>query len=132
MAFGDANELYVADSPGSNAPVEKPLADKPHSILRLVDADGDGRFDKRTVFADKMMFPEGTMWLGGTGFEAVITAGMDNPVDVVFTPDGERFLCGTFLQNPRTENATASSTPSMAACGEKNTARSKATRAPAR
>ena len=36
----------------------------------------------------------------GTGFEPVITAGMDNPVDVVFSPSGQRFLCGTFLQNP--------------------------------
>ena len=186
MAFGDAGELYVADSSGSNDPVEKQLAEKTHRIVRLVDTDGDGKFDQRTVFADKMMFPEGTLWLDGslyvsappqiwkltdtdgdgvadkrevwfdgktlthcandlhgpyagpdgfiywckganaeqrhtlgdgrefvsrashvfrmrpdgTGFEPVITAGMDNPVDVVFTPSGERFLCGTFLQNP--------------------------------
>jgi putative membrane-bound dehydrogenase-like protein len=186
MAFGDFGELYVADSSGSNDKVEKQLADKPHRIVRLVDTDGDGKFDKRTVFADKMMLPEGTLWLDGslyvtappqiwkltdtdadgvadkrevwfdgktltgcandlhgpysgpdgfiywckggfaeqrfklgdgrdfvssashlyrmrpdgTGFEAVITAGMDNPVDVVFTPSGERLLCGTFLQNP--------------------------------
>ena len=186
MAFGDSGELYVADSSGSNDPVEKQLKEKPHRIVRLVDTDGDGKFDKSTVFADKMMFPEGTMWLDGslyvsappqiwkltdtdkdgvadkrevwfdgktltgcandlhgpyagpdgfiywckggfaeqrfklgdgrdfvssashlyrmrpdgTGFEAVITAGMDNPVDVVFTPSGERLLCGTFLQNP--------------------------------
>ena len=186
MAFGDACELYVADSSGSNDPVEKQLAEKTHRILRLVDTDGDGKFDKRTIFADKMMFPEGTLWLDGslyvsappqiwkltdtdgdgvadkrevwfdgktltrcandlhgpyagpdgfiywckgataeqrhtlgdgrefvsrashvfrmrpdgTGFEPVITAGMDNPVDVVFSPSGERFLSGTFLQNP--------------------------------
>jgi putative membrane-bound dehydrogenase-like protein len=186
MAFGDKGELYVADSSGSNDKVEKQLAEKPHRIVRLVDTDGDGKFDKSTVFADKMMLPEGTLWLdgslyvtappqiwkltdtdgdgvadkrevwfdgktltgcandlhgpyagpdgfiywckggfaeqrfklgdgrdfvssashlyrmrpNGTGFEAVITAGMDNPVDVVFTPSGERLLCGTFLQNP--------------------------------
>jgi putative membrane-bound dehydrogenase-like protein len=186
MSFGDAGELYVADSSGSNDPVEKQLAEKPHRIVRLVDSDADGKFDKSTVFADKMMFPEGTLWLDGslyvsappqiwkltdtdkdgvadkrevwfdgktltgcandlhgpyagldgfiywckggfaeqrftlgdgrdfvssashvyrmrpdgTGFEAVITAGMDNPVDVVFTPSGEPFVCGTFLQNP--------------------------------
>jgi putative membrane-bound dehydrogenase-like protein len=186
MSFGDAGELYVADSSGSNDPVEKQLAEKPHRIVRLVDSDADGKFDKSTVFADKMMFPEGTLWFDGslyvsappqiwkltdtdkdgvadkrevwfdgktltgcandlhgpyagpdgfiywckggfaeqrfklgdgrdfvssashvyrmrpdgTGFEAVITAGMDNPVDVVFTPSGEPFVCGTFLQNP--------------------------------
>ena len=36
----------------------------------------------------------------GTGREPVFTAGMDNPVDVVFTPGGERFVAGTFLQHP--------------------------------
>ena len=186
MAFGDKGELYVADSSGSNDKVEKQLADKTHRIVRLTSSKGDGNFDQSTVFADKMMFPEGTMWLDGslyvsappqiwkltdtdgdgvadkrevwfdgktltgcandlhgpyagpdgfiywckggfaeqhftlgdgrefassashlyrmrpdgTGFEAVLTAGMDNPVDVVFSPSGERFLCGTFLQNP--------------------------------
>ncbi len=185
MALGDKGELYVADSSGSNDKVEKQLADKTHRIVRLVDTDGDGKFDKRTIFADRMMFPEGTMWLDGslyvsappqiwkltdtdgdgvaekrevwfdgktltgcandlhgpyagpdgfiywckgafaeqrhklgdgrefvsraahvfrmrpdgTGFEPVITTGMDNPVDIVFTPSGERFVCGTFLQN---------------------------------
>ena len=34
--------------------------------LRLEDTDGDGRFDKSVVFADRMMFPEGAMWLDGS------------------------------------------------------------------
>ena len=38
--------------------------------MRLEDTDGDGRFDKRTVFADKMMFPEGTMWHDGSLYVA--------------------------------------------------------------
>src|SRR5205809_911315 len=32
--------------------------------------------------------------------EPVLTAGMDNPVGVVFTLAGERFMCGTFLMHP--------------------------------
>jgi len=32
--------------------------------------------------------------------EPVLTAGMDNPVGVVFSPAGERFMCGTFLMHP--------------------------------
>jgi putative membrane-bound dehydrogenase-like protein len=32
--------------------------------------------------------------------EPVLTAGMDNPVGVVFLPNGERFMCGTFLMHP--------------------------------
>jgi putative membrane-bound dehydrogenase-like protein len=32
--------------------------------------------------------------------EPVLTAGMDNPVGVVFALSGERFMCGTFLMHP--------------------------------
>lgn len=184
--FDEQGRLYVSDSSGSNDKVDKQLAEKPHRIVRLEDTDGDGRFDKSIVFADKMMFPEGTMWLDGslyvaappsiwkltdtdgdgvadkreewfagktltgcandlhgpyagpdgwiywckgafakqtyeregkppfvtraahifrarpdgTGIEAVMTGGMDNPVDVVFTPGGERIFTTTFLQHP--------------------------------
>ncbi len=186
-AFDDQGRLYVADSSGSNDNVKKQLDERPHRIVRLEDSDGDGKFDKQTVFADKMMFPEGTMWhagslyvsappsiwkltdtngdgkaeertewfqvnptltgcandlhgpyLGvdgwiywckgafaqqtyerpgkpplvtsaahifrcrpdGTGIEPVMTGGMDNPVDVVFTPGGERIFTTTFLIHP--------------------------------
>ena len=64
--FDDEGRLYVAESSGSNDPVQKQLADKPHRIVRLEDTDGDGKFDKRTVFADHMMFPEGAMFLDGS------------------------------------------------------------------
>ncbi len=36
----------------------------------------------------------------GTGVEPVMTGGMDNPVGLAFTPEGERILSGTFFQNP--------------------------------
>ncbi|HEX4794914.1 MAG TPA: PVC-type heme-binding CxxCH protein [Humisphaera sp.] len=36
----------------------------------------------------------------GSGIEPVMTGGMDNPIDVVFSPGGERFFTTTFLQNP--------------------------------
>jgi putative membrane-bound dehydrogenase-like protein len=184
--YDEQGRLYVADSSGSNDPVQKQLAEKPHRIMRLEDTDGDGRFDKSVVFADKMMFPEGAMWLDGslfvaappsiwkltdtdgdgvadkreewfagktltgcandlhgpyagpdgwiywckgafaeqtyerpgkppfvtkaahifrcrpdgTGIEPVMTGGMDNPVDVVFTAGGERIFTTTFLQHP--------------------------------
>ncbi len=65
-AFDDEGRLYVAESSGSNDPVEKQLEERPHRIVRLEDADGDGQFDRRTVFADRMMFPEGTMFLDGS------------------------------------------------------------------
>ena len=36
----------------------------------------------------------------GTGIEPVMTGGMDNPVDVVFTPGGERIFTTTFFVHP--------------------------------
>jgi len=185
-AFDDVGRLYVSDSSGSNDNVKKQLAEKPHRIVRLEDTNDDGTFDKRVVFADKMMFPEGTMWYGGSlyvaappsiwkltdtdgdgvadqrvewfagktltgcandlhgpylgldgwiywckgafaeqtyerpgrppfvtraahifrcrpdgsGIEPVMTGGMDNPVDVVFTPAGERIFTTTFFVHP--------------------------------
>jgi putative membrane-bound dehydrogenase-like protein len=184
-SFDELGRLYVSDSSGSNDPVKKQVVERPHRILRLEDTDGNGRFDRHTVFADKMMFPEGTMWLDGslyvsgpptiwkltdtngdgvadrreawltrtltgcandlhgpyagpdgwiywckgafarqtyqlpghdptassaahifrarrdgTGLEPVMTGGMDNPVDVVFTSNGERIFTTTFLVHP--------------------------------
>ena len=64
--FDEQGRLYVADSSGSNDKVEKQLAEKPHRIVRLEDTNGDGRFDKSIVFADRMMFPEGALWYDGS------------------------------------------------------------------
>ena len=36
----------------------------------------------------------------GTGLEAVMTGGMDNPVETVFTPGGEAIVSSTFLLHP--------------------------------
>src|SRR5437588_7195855 len=68
--FDEQGRLYVSDSSGSNEPVAVQLKKKPHRIVRLEDTDSDGRFDKRTVFADRMMFPEGVMWFAGALYVA--------------------------------------------------------------
>src|SRR5438445_8715039 len=60
--FDEQGRLYVADSSGSNDKVDQQLKQRPHRIVRLEDTDGDGRFDRSTVFAGGMMFPEGTLW----------------------------------------------------------------------
>jgi putative membrane-bound dehydrogenase-like protein len=39
----------------------------------------------------------------GSGLDVVFTAGMDNPVDVAFSPAGEMFVSGTFLLHPSAE-----------------------------
>ena len=64
--FDEQGRLYVADSSGSNDPVKVQLEERPHRIVRLADSDGDGIFDTRTIFADRMMFPEGTLWHDGS------------------------------------------------------------------
>ncbi len=185
-AFDEKGVLFVTEASGTNDPVNKQRVDLPHTLLRLVDADGDGKFESGGVFADKLMLPEGVMCLGGsvfvgnppvitkftdtdgdgkadkretwfdgktltgcandlhgpyagpdgwvywtkgafarqeytlpdgrkfstrashifrarpdgTGIEPVMTGGMDNPVDVVFTPSGERIFTTTFFQHP--------------------------------
>ncbi len=68
--FDERGRLYVADSSGSNENVNKQVVDRPHRIVRLEDTDGDGRFDRSTAFADRMMFPEGAMWLDGSLYVA--------------------------------------------------------------
>ena len=186
VARDERGRLYVTDSGGMTERAEKQLAEKPHRIRRLEDVDGDGRYDTSTLFADKMMFPEGCLWyegslyvaappeiwkltdvdddgisdkrevwfdgttltgcgndlhgpyLGpdgriywckgafaeqrhmtsngkelvtqsshifrakpdGSEMESVLTGGMDNPVNVAFFSNGERFLSCTFFQQP--------------------------------
>ncbi len=64
--FDEQGRLYVADASGTNDKVEKQLADRPHRIVRLEDKDGDGVYDTSVVFADRMMLPQGAMWLDGS------------------------------------------------------------------
>ncbi|HET6409876.1 MAG TPA: PVC-type heme-binding CxxCH protein [Chthoniobacteraceae bacterium] len=66
MALDEGGALYVADSSGSNEKPEEQVKNPTHRIVRLTDRDHDGVFDAQTVFADKLAFPEGTMWLAGS------------------------------------------------------------------
>lgn len=68
--FDERGRLYVADSSGSSEPVQTQLAEKPHRIVRLEDTDNDGVFDHSTLYADRMMFPEGAMWHDGSLYVA--------------------------------------------------------------
>src|SRR6266404_6034738 len=69
-SFDEQGRLYVVDSSGSNDKPDKQLQDTPHRVLRLEDSDGDRKFDKTVVFADKMMFPEGCLWFDGSVYVA--------------------------------------------------------------
>lgn len=63
--FDEQGRLYVTESSGTNDKAEIQLANRPHRVLRLEDTDGDGVFDRRTVFADQLMLPEGALWHQG-------------------------------------------------------------------
>src|SRR5215472_4569816 len=69
-SFDEVGRLLVTDSSGSNEKPDVQLQVKPHRIVRLEDTHGDGKFDKSTVFADSMMFPEGCLWFEGALYVA--------------------------------------------------------------
>ncbi len=62
-AFDDRGRLFVAENAGVNLDKEGLLKELPSSIKLLEDTDGDGVFDKATLFADKMTFPQGALWV---------------------------------------------------------------------
>ena len=69
-SFDDQGRLYVTDSSGSNEKPSEQIKHPNHRVLRLEDTDGDGMFDKSVVFADKVMFPQGCLWHGGSVYVA--------------------------------------------------------------
>ena len=62
----DRGRLFVGDSSGVNLKKSELEKDLPHRVLMLEDTNGDGIYDKSTVFADKMTFPQGAAWLNGS------------------------------------------------------------------
>ncbi len=69
-AFDEQGRLYVTDVSGSNENLSIQLQKRPHRVVRLEDTDGDGRFDRSTVFADRLPFPEGALWYRGSLYVA--------------------------------------------------------------
>ncbi len=184
--WDNQGRLVVAESAGVTKPIVEHNKTKPHKLIRLVDSNDDGTFDKRIVAAEQLAFPEGVLCLGndvlvsappliwkltdadgdgvcedrevwfdgqtitgcandlhgpylgpdgwvywckgafaaqthdlvngqtlqtsaahifrrridGGPIEPVMTGGMDNPVEVAITPEGEKFFTSTFLQQP--------------------------------
>ncbi len=63
MAFDVKGRLWVATMP--SYPHWKPNEEMNDMVLILEDVDGDGRADKRTVFADKLHVPTGLEFYNG-------------------------------------------------------------------
>lgn len=58
--------LVVAECGGVAKPITEHNKQLLHRIVRLVDTNGDGKFDKRIVAADKLAFPEGVLCIGNS------------------------------------------------------------------
>lgn len=69
-SFDEKGRLYLAESAGLNLDAAALMKQTPNFIRRLEDSDGDGTFDKSTVFADKMTFPMGALWHRGAVYSA--------------------------------------------------------------
>lgn len=69
-AFDEQGRLFVAENAGVNLDAAALSSQLPNSIRRLEDTDGDGTFDRSTVFADKLTFPQGVLWHDGALFVA--------------------------------------------------------------
>lgn len=62
----DKGRLFVGDAVGVNWNKAQLEENPPNRVLMLEDTDADGAFDKSTIFADKMTFPQGACWLDGS------------------------------------------------------------------
>jgi putative heme-binding domain-containing protein len=68
--FDDRGRLFVAENAGVNLSAAELEEQLPNSVRMLEDTNGDGFFDKATLFADKMTFPMGGAWHDGALFVA--------------------------------------------------------------
>lgn len=57
--------LWIVESSGSSEPTKEQVVKRPHRLIVLDDSDGDGVFDRRTVYAENLMLPQGVMWTEG-------------------------------------------------------------------
>lgn len=66
----DRGRLFIAEASGVNLKKADLEKDLPNRIRLLEDTNNDGLYDKSTIFADKMTFPQGALWLNGALYVA--------------------------------------------------------------
>jgi putative membrane-bound dehydrogenase-like protein len=68
--FDERGRLFVSENAGVNLPEDALLAELPNSVRLLEDTDGNGVFDRSSVFADRMSFSQGALWHDGSLYVA--------------------------------------------------------------
>jgi putative membrane-bound dehydrogenase-like protein len=63
--FDETGRLFVCESAGVNMNADGLLKKLPNFVRMLEDTNGDGQFDKSTIFADRMTLPSGALWHDG-------------------------------------------------------------------
>src|SRR5579859_3427140 len=66
----ERGRLFVCESSGNTLTTDQ-MAAKPDYVVRMLeDTDGDGIYDRSTVFADKLTLPAGAVWYRGSLYVA--------------------------------------------------------------
>jgi putative heme-binding domain-containing protein len=66
----DRGRLFLCESSGNTLTTDQ-MAAKPDYVVRMLeDTDGDGVYDRSTVFADKLTLPAGAVWYRGSLYVA--------------------------------------------------------------
>jgi putative membrane-bound dehydrogenase-like protein len=70
ITFDDQGCLYITESSGLDVSGEEMAEDRQCRIRRIEDTDGDGVFDKSTVYAEHLSLPMGALWYHGSLYVA--------------------------------------------------------------
>jgi len=68
--FDERGRLFIAESAGLNMDEKQLMEKRPNFIRMIEDTDGDGVFDKSTIFADRLALPNGVLWHEGALYVA--------------------------------------------------------------
>src|SRR5262245_10640438 len=71
ITFDDRGRLFVCESAGRNIGDQEMTDSPPEMRIRLLeDTDGDGIYDRGTIFADKIVMTMGAQWYRGSLYVA--------------------------------------------------------------
>ncbi|MBW7889439.1 MAG: HEAT repeat domain-containing protein [Chitinophagaceae bacterium] len=69
-SFDNQGRLFLCESNGETISTEDHLKKPPYHIRMLEDVDGDGKFEKSTIFADSLTYPKGAVFYQGSLYVA--------------------------------------------------------------